>query len=162
MVVYWFLMKVPLEKVAFKVQLMISKLVFSLTNITENIFITFWDGFSETFLGTLPVYTVLLKLMKKTRLDHFISVQFGLNCWLPWWEMNTHAHLQINKNLLSLLNSRGANLVVVPDLESFWLYQLSNRSYLQVCCQHYRESSAFTHLERKLINSFYEAKYPCK
>lgn len=40
MVTYWFLMKVPLEKVAFKVQL-ISKLVFSFTNVTENIFITF-------------------------------------------------------------------------------------------------------------------------
>lgn len=41
MVIYWFLMKVPLEKVSFKVQLMISKLVFSFTNVTENIFITF-------------------------------------------------------------------------------------------------------------------------
>lgn len=41
MVIYWFLMKVPLEKVAFKVQLMISKIVFSFTNVTENLFIAF-------------------------------------------------------------------------------------------------------------------------
>lgn len=131
------------KKVAFKVQL-ISKFVFSFINVTKNIFITFWDGFSEIFLGTLPVPTVLLKLMKKTQLDHFTLVQFSLHRWLSWWEMNIPAHLQIIQILLWLLNSRGANLEMVPDLESFWLYQLSNRSYLQVCCQRYRESSAFT------------------
>lgn len=150
MVIYWILMKVPLEKVAFKVQL-ISKLVFNFTNITELI-----HRILRWLFRNFPGYVTCLHCPSKVN-EKDTSGSFHLSTVASLSLMRNEytCTLAINKNLLWLLNSRGPNLRMVPELESFWLYQLSNRLYVKVCCQHYRESSAFTHLERKLINCFY-------